>query len=821
MATIKYNNTELDYDAIEQAALDGIEGFFNSMAYYKPGSKRKKYQKRREEDYEALLNLLSLIRTGQNVVVTPSDISWDGKNQYFQDNSPSRRMAYYISEKMRGMPGKTKPKLSRASLQAELNTNIGNITDLNSTYRNKALRESIQDILDKYTWEDLSGYDVEEGFDPIAYQTLLNNALTALDTPEIEDDAYAIGNRLGIRLPSAPTPSTTYTGQLSALQSSLSATGMPAEIVNAIMTQAQQKLAQDIYDKWLKNNNLTSSKGKTDGETSSKEESSKTESSTSKAQDTKSEQTDKPKEGVKALVVGQHYIHPQKGKYYEWDGKQLVIHKGTSQSAIPLPPKVGVKPPKGLVQAASSAPQTSQAKPKDDNLVEDTSSFRKKASNGMKFKYLAGIKKYDDGNKITKQELEKRQTVDNIQNAANVLVNIGAAFSPWARWARYAVPAGFALSSVPYAKMAYDNTEDTDARVLAGSKMLANLAAARFTLPKSYRTVAPSNAGKLREAQEAIREAKQGVPESVTDLNKATRYLDDNQTNYTALTAKDALTEAEQKAVEEYNKVVAYKKALEAEAALGEKTYLGVDLPSLRHGLYAAGAQTAGYGVMPYIVNSPVELGDLTAGIIGSLGGPYLSKLRAEGLLGPQAASIAGLTLLPQEIQARYQQELLGRMQTMGGLMNRKAGDIVNTAEGPKTIAGFRTDANGNLQAISTEGTVLTQLLPEAEVVGTRPEWMMPSIPMDNGEIRPGDMSLLHNNPISRAYRQVKGQITNNQPVSGKYVVPAIPTAAIAGSTMSAVAAAIAPVLLAANAVYGTANAINEGYNLYNNTVEK
>ena len=177
--------------------------------------------------------------------------------------------------------------------------------------------------------------------------------------------------------------------------------------------------------------------------------------------------------------------------------------------------------------------------------------------------------------------------------------------------------------------------------------------------------------------------------------------------------------------------------------------------------------------------------------LLSAIGGSYRPWEGGTGLkdtyfkLFPKAGPAVAAVVVPAVASAksdmdvaidRYYQNQLHSKPTMGGLLNKKVGDFVNTAEGPTQLKNFRVNGR-NLEAIGENGEVLTQVLPEVTVTGTKPSWM-PQFEINPnynpGEIRPANTSFWYTNPVSRYVREARGQIANNIPLNGKFVWPFI-----------------------------------------------
>ena len=263
MAVIKYNDTELDYNDIEKAVLNGWDDFLNTNSFYgtprSNGTYKKKYEERRAGDKQALLKVLSDLRNNDDVVVTASGITWNKGLNGLIDDPAHRRAAGYISKTLMNMQGKSKPekkKLSKDILDKELIAQIGpDVSSLNQEYRTKAYNDAISYILGKYT--NLDDYDIAEGFDWDDYKSRLTGAQQALTTvDDLEDDKYWLQNRLGIPIVAEkPKVVSNYDAMTNNFIQGLTSFGLSRQEAEELYnTQVRQTLIQKYIQDFMNKN---------------------------------------------------------------------------------------------------------------------------------------------------------------------------------------------------------------------------------------------------------------------------------------------------------------------------------------------------------------------------------------------------------------------------------------------------------------------------------------------------------------------------------------------------------------------------------------
>lgn len=799
MGVLKYNNIELNYDDTIRDLKKGWEKFINSKAFYgtpKPdGTYKRKYEQRRQEDGEALNNVLEWIRQGLqtgDVIITDDGITVNNGSPIANESPNHRRATYYIAKTLMDSPATQKKKITQAGLTKELQDLVGNTEGLNNTYLQKAYIDAINTLMGKYKWNNPSMYDLEEGFDLNSYQQKLQAAIKALQSPDTADDAYYIGNQLGLTL-AKPKVASNYDLEANKFISELTALGLSRDAAEEIYnTKIREVLIQKKVNDYLAQVAPTdAAKASTDKKAASPTDTAAKASTNTdkKPADNKQTNTDNTnKNSTTKYTINVNKPELQPGAWYKsdtnndfllWNGQRFVAHRQLPEgkSALALP---HVKP----VKAGSSQ--------KKDESNTSTRYQKRSAKNGAKLDYL---RKFQDGGKSTEDKVR-----DNVNTGIGISSIASMLPGRWGRAARYLTSLGFGTQAALDMPTVFNSNASGEDRAVATSRMFGNLV--------GVATAAPTRRFSA-ETQTAYKEAQSAAKNAAKTKTDAQKFIADskNKKKYDDAVAKrdkgETLSEAEQKTITKFEeqKKFADTDLTQVNSNLADakkaREVIWDDSPNWKKALAGAGVYGATVGVLPYLLNYKVDAGDMIAGTMGTLLPAWLGpKFANSGIIFP-AAGIAGLSLLPS---STAQAQTLQTPSLMHTLYGKKAGDTVKDQSGnERTLQGFATDDNGIVHAVDTEGNKLTAMLPEVTVTGTKPSWMPQFEVNPNynpGEIRPANTSFWYTNPVSRYVREAIGQIANNQPLNGKFVWPyivpiAVGTSALA-SGLSSIGSAIA-----------------------------
>lgn len=783
MGVLKYNDTELNYNDIEKSILKGWDNFINSNAFYgtpkSDGTYKKKYEQRRQQDREALSSVLEWIRQGMqtgDVIVTENGITVNNGSPIANESPNHRRATYYIAKTLMDSPATQKKKITQAGLTKELQDLVGNTEGLNNTYLQKAYTDAINTLMGKYKWDNPAMYDLEEGFDLNSYQQKLQAAIKALSTPDTADDAYYIGNQLGLTL-AKPKVSSNYDVEANKFISELTALGLSREAAEEIYnTKIREALIQKKVGDYLAQVNgapADVAKAPTDKKASSTDTSIKASISTDKKptdnKPTNSDNTNKNSPAKYTINVDISQLQPDawyksdiNEDFLLWNGKRFVSYKQLPEgkSALALP---HVKP----VKAVSS-------QKKDES---STRYQKRSAKNGAKLNYL---RKFQDGGKSTEDKVR-----DNINTGIGISSLASMLPGKWGRAARILTGIGFGANAAMEMPTVFDSDADPELRTVATSRMLGNLVGAATAAPTRRYSEETLNA--YKEAQNSAKNAaktKTDAQKFIADSKNKKKYDD-------AVAKRDAgetLSEAEQKTITKFEeqKKFADTDLTQVNSNLADakkaREVIWDDVPNWKKALTGAGVYGVTVGGLPYLLNYNVDPGDMIAGAMGTLGPAWLGpKFANSGIIFP-AAGIAGLSLLPSNTA---QAQTLQTPSLMSTLYSKKAGETVKDQSGNvRTLQGFTTDDNDIVYAVDTEGNKLTAMLPKVTVTGNKPSWM-PQFSVENpnqGEIKPATNSAL--NPAFKYINGLRYNLNNDKVVGGEYTVPAIAaTAPIVGSS--------------------------------------
>lgn len=784
MGVLKYNNIELNYDDTIRDLKKGWENFTNSKAFYgtpkSDGTYKKKYEQRRQQDREALSNVLEWIRQGLqtgDVIITDDGITVNNGSPIANESPNHRRATYYIAKTLMDSPATQKKKITQAGLTKELQDLVGNTEGLNNTYLQKAYIDAINTLMGRYKWNNPSMYDLEEGFDLNSYQQKLQAAIKALQSPDTADDAYYIGNQLGLTLAKPKVPSN-YDTEANKFISELTALGLSREDAEAVYnTKIRDTLIQKKVNDYIAQVTGAATDAKKPASSTEKKASptitaAKASTDTNKTAVKSPTNTDKKPADIKTkytinvnkpeLQPGAWYKNDTNNDFLLWNGKRFVSHKQLPEgkSALTLP---HVKP----VKAASSQ--------KKDESTNNPRYQQRSAKNGAKLNYL---RKFQDGGKPSAK----------VQDNINTGIGFSSFFSmlpgKWGRIARYLTATGFGAQAAMDMPTVFDSDAPGDERAMATSRMLGNLVGAATAAPTRRYSA---------ETLKAYKEAQNSAKNAAKTKTDAQKFIADskNKKKYDDAVAKrdkgETLSEAEQKTITKFEeqKKFADTDLTQVNSNLADakkaREVIWDDAPNWKKALTGAGIYGATVGGLPYLLNYKVDPGDMIAGTMGTLLPAWLGpKFANSGIIFP-AAGIAGLSLLPS---STAQAQTLQTPSLMHTLYGKKAGDTVKDQSGnERTLQGFATDDNGIVHAVDTEGNKLTAMLPEVTVTGTKPSWM-PQFEVNPsynpGEIKPATNS----NPALKYINGLRYNVNNDKVVGGEYTLPAIAaTAPIVGSS--------------------------------------